>query len=141
MSFLVDTCVLSEAVKRRPADCVVQWLLSVQDSLYISVLTIGEIQRGLVLSETDFLRTQREEWLRELLFAHRERILPVTTDIAKTWGQVSGQCQKEGHIRPQVDCLLAATAICHDLTIATRNEADFEWTNAKVLNPWKVTAC
>jgi len=130
--YLVDTNVVSEA--RRGTIQAVTWLRSVDPlSVHLSALTFGEIMRGIALKQKSDPRTAAHlaEWLRKLRYDHGNRILPVTDDIAVEWGRIAA-------IRPRgdIDGLIAATAIVHDLVLVTRNTKDFDDTGATVINPW-----
>jgi predicted nucleic acid-binding protein len=130
--YLVDTNVVSEA--RRSAPAAVAWLRSVDPlNVHLSALTLGEIMRGVALKQKSDPATagRLAEWLRKLRHDHSDRILPVTDQIAVEWGRIAAI-----RSRGDVDGLIAATAIVHDLIVVTRNVADFEDTGASVINPW-----
>lgn len=132
--YLVDTNIVSEA--RRGTPEAVSWLRSVNPlSVHLSALTLGEIMRGIALKQKGDPRaaTHLAEWLRKLRHDHLDRILPVTDEISVEWGRIAA-------IRPRgdVDGLIAATAIVHDLILVTRNVKDFEDTDATVINPWEM---
>lgn len=131
--YLVDTNVVSEA--RRGTPQAVSWLRSVDPvSIHLSALTLGEIMRGIALKQKSDPRTAAHlaEWLRKLRYDHADRILPVTDEIAVEWGRIAA-------IRPRgdIDGLIAATAIVHDLILVTRNVRDFDDTGAAVIDPWE----
>ncbi|MDR6820211.1 putative nucleic acid-binding protein [Neorhizobium sp. 2083] len=128
---LVDTNIVSEA--RRGTPQAAAWLLSVDPfSMHLSALTLGEIMRGIALKQKSDHKTAAHltEWLRKLRHDHRDRILPVTDEIAVEWGRIAA-------VRPRIGGLIAATAIVHDLILVTRNVRDFEDTDAVVVNPWE----
>jgi toxin FitB len=131
---LLDTVVLSELRKTLPNAGVVSFIeAQAADALFLSVLTVGEIEAGIEKQRTAAPQFAEElnEWLTvmELQFAHC--ILPVTPAIAKLWGRLCVQTGNKG-----VDNLIAATALCHNLTVVTRNVKDFEPTGVRVLNPY-----
>lgn len=131
--YLVDTNVVSEA--RRGTPQAVSWLRSVDPvSIHLSALTLGEIMRGIALKQKSDPRAAAHltEWLRKLRYDHADRILPVTDEIAVEWGRIAA-------IRPRgdIDGLIAATAIVHDLILVTRNVRDFDDTGAAVIDPWE----
>lgn len=134
--YLVDTNIVSEA--RRGTPQAVSWLRSIDPlSIHLSALTLGEIMRGIALKQRSDPKTAAHltEWLRKLRHDHGDRILPITDQIAVEWGRIAA-------IRPSgdIDGLIAATAIVHDLILVTRNVKDFEDTDASVINPWETSA-
>lgn len=134
--YLVDTNIISEA--RRGAPQARAWLRAVDPgSVHLSTLTLGEIMRGIALKQKSDPRAAGHlaEWLRRIRHDHAERILPVTDQISVEWGRIAA-------IRPRgdIDGLIAATAIVHDLILVTRNIADFEDTGASVVNPWETAS-
>ena len=135
MSFLIDTCALSELLKPRPSRRVSQWFLDTpQTSMFLSVLTLGEIRKGTMLLGEGRRRVRLNVWLEAELPAWiEERILPVDADVADIWGRLMARPERI----PAVDGLIAATALRHGLAVVTRNEADFAVTGVELLNPWK----
>ena len=126
--FLIDTMVISERSKAKADQNALDWLEGLADERdFLSVVTIGEIERGIHKLET----RRHRRWLETTLVNFGSRILPITLDIARRWGELS---QKLGNA--DADLFIAATALEHDLTIATRNIRHFEPTGAKVLNPY-----
>jgi hypothetical protein len=131
--YLVDTNVVSEA--RRGSPQALAWLRSVDPaSVHLSTLTLGEIMRGIALKQKSDPKAAGHlaEWLRKLRHDHADRILSVTDQISVEWGRIAA-------IRPRgdIDGLIAATAIVHDLILVTRNTADFDDTGASVIDPWE----
>lgn len=134
MSYLLDTNVISEIRRGRDAN-VTAWAAEVVDAeLHVSVLTLGEIRKGI-----ERLRPRDPgqagvfaAWLDALHSRFAERILPVDARVAERWGQLNASAE-----RPTVDSLIAATALVHHLTVATRNTADFEGTGVRLINPWQ----
>jgi len=132
--YLLDTNVVSDIQRRLSAPT--DWLASVDpDSVNLSVITIGEIERGIIkLRKLDTKRaTQLELWLRQIRHDNADRILSITEEIALTWGRITA-----GRTRGSADTLIAATALVHDLILVTRNVADFEDTGVTILNPWAI---
>lgn len=135
MSYLLDTNVLSELVRVRPNPGVVAWFEDVpDDSLYISVLTIGEIRKGVELLADARRRERLRVWLEHSLpdwFGNR--VLAVDLAVAERWGRLLAQMN-----RPvaAIDSLLAATALHHELRMVTRNVQDFHFPGLEVINPW-----
>jgi len=137
--YLLDTNVVSEyARKSPPHPNVKRWVdAQVEDELYLSVLTLGEIRKGTTLLPTGDRRTQLQKWLEiDLPTRFVNRVLPVDADIADVWGVMSAQAQIKGIALGIVDGLLAATARHHSLTLATRNVKDFRNWGISPLNPW-----
>jgi predicted nucleic acid-binding protein len=137
--FLLDTNVISELVKPRPEPKVVSWIEEIDENLlYLSVLTLGEIRKGVAALPQSTRRTALEAWLESgLRLRFSKRILPVDEPVADRWGSLAGQALKDGHPLPVVDGLLAATAIHHNLTLVTRNTGDTAATGVAVFNPWQ----
>lgn len=138
--FLLDTNVLSEFSRRGEPDLrVKQWLQAADnDSLYVSVLTFGEIRFGIELLAPSKRRTQLQEWLeRDLPEWFEGRILQVDRSIGDRWGLLRAQAQAKGRPVSIVDGLLAATALEHGLTMISRNVSDFAAVGLAVINPWE----
>ena len=138
MAFLIDTCVLSEPQKRRPSDKVVDWLRSMEESaLYLSVLSLGEIHKGIAKLKDGSKRERLQAWVEvELAGRFRGRILTIDERTASLWGRICGEVERRGEKLPVIDSLIGATALVHGLTVASRNAPDIGRTGAKVFNPW-----
>ena len=136
--FLLDTNCISEIVKPKPEPAVVKWLEAADERLlYLSVLTLGEIRKGVAGLEAGKKRTQLEMWLSaELPARFAGRILMVDAAVADRWGQLAGRAKLQGANLPVIDGLIAATALQHNLTVVSRNVADFASAQVDVLNPW-----
>ena len=136
MSFLIDTCALSELLKPRPSPCVSEWFdATPPEALFVSVLTLGEIRKGIEKLGGGRRYARIAAWLEtELPAWFEDRVLPVDTGVADEWGRLMGRLKKPV---PAIDGLIAATALRHRLVIVTRNESDFATTGADFLNPWK----
>ena len=138
MSWLLDTCAISEYAKRAPNRNVIAWL-DAQDelSLFISVITLGEIEKGILkLRATDAHRSQRlTAWLGLVEQRFAGRILPLDSASLHIWAQLSANAELAGKPLPVMDGLIMATAQCHGLTVVTRNVQDFAH-YPQVLNPW-----
>ena len=137
--FLLDTNCVSELVRVRPHPRVIEWMESVEEGLlYLSVLTLGEIQKGLATLAQGKRRTRLEEWLDvELRARFANRLLPVDEEVALRWGLLAALANRQGKPLSAIDGLLAATALSHDLTLVTRNIGDFAAAQVPVLNPWE----
>ena len=136
--FLLDTNVISELVKLKPERRVTSWVETTDEALfYLSVLTLGEIRKGIAMLPQTKRRTQIESWLETgLSVRFAGRILAIDAAIANRWGILSGASQLQGTSLPVIDGLLAATALHHNLTLVTRNTMDVSATNASTFNPW-----
>lgn len=133
--YLLDTNVLSETRKPRAEERVLSFISeSAPGSLYLSVLSLGELRKGIALKRKSDAKsaTVLTAWVDGLEQNFSGRILTVDTAVAVLWGEWSAQ-----RSRPVVDTLLAATASAHNLVLVTRNEADVEGLPIRVLNPWK----
>ena len=137
--YLLDTNCISEAVRAQPEPRVMSWLEAVDEALlYLSVLTLGEIRKGVASLPQSRRRTLLDSWLNsELRARFSSRILPVDLAIADRWGLLSATAKNEGRALSTIDGLLAATAIQHSLTIVSRNDSDFAGVPIQVFNPWK----
>ena len=137
--FLLDTNCISELVKPKPEARVLEWMEAVDETLlYLSVLTMGEIRRGLAGLAQGKRRTILENWLEvELQPRFSGRIVPIDTAIADRWGLLSAEAKRSGKPLSIIDGLLAATALHHNLTVVSRNISDFANTHVPVLNPWE----
>lgn len=137
--FLLDTNVPSELTRPYPQLSVSQWLDNADDEqLYFSVVSLGEILKGITILQESKRRALLQQWLDQTLrpwFAGR--ILPVNEPIAERWGVMAGQCRLKGRPLKVADGFIAATALEHDLTIVTRNVGDFEDLGVEILNPWE----
>lgn len=139
--FLLDTNVVSELIKLRPEPKVVAWVESTDNYLfYASVLTLGELRKGIATHPDAVRRLKIESWLEATLKPWFEgRFLPVDMPVAERWGLLAGKAQANGSPLPIIDALLAATAIHYDLVLVTRNVQDLARTGAEIFNPW--SAC
>lgn len=142
MNYLVDTNVLSEATKARPDARVAQWLATrPAHELFVSVVSIAEIKKGVLMLPAGKRRRNLQRWLvSNLLPAFAGRLLPLGEEEMNVWAELQASAEKAGRKIPVVDGLLAATASCHNLTIATRNVDDFRHCEVPVINPWTQSA-
>ncbi len=139
MRYLLDTCLISELSKSVPNQKIIEWLKKIpSDSLFLSVITIGEIRKGLSKLQSSEKKERLTDWLDTLLKLYRKRILSIDLRIAEKWGLLQGNAEKIGKPMSSVDSLLAATAIVNNLTLVTRNESDFEVGEVPIINPWKL---
>jgi predicted nucleic acid-binding protein len=137
--FLVDTNIISEFIRPQPDSRVIRWLDAADpESLYVSVVTFGEIRLGIEDLPAGKRRSALEEWFEQGLPAWFDsHLLPVTKAIADRWGRLTIEAKKKGISVTTADGLIAATAIEHDLAIVTRNVTDFETCCAEIINPWE----
>jgi hypothetical protein len=136
MSYLLDTNILSETIRRHPNKAVISWLNQLPgEGLYVSVLTLGEIRKGI---ETLGDRRRREKlrlWLEhDLPEWFEDRVLPVDLAVADRWGRLLAEV---GRPVPTTDSLLAATALHNELRLVTRNSGDFAYPGLEVINPFR----
>ena len=137
MSYLTDTNAVSEFKKKTPNQNVLDWFAAqTEESLFLSVITIGEIEKGIAKIIDSNGKAKYEMWLNNLIVRFDRRILPISVKVARRWGALYGTLQAAGRVLPNWDSLIAATALEYDLTIITRNEADFAQAGVKVLNVW-----
>jgi toxin FitB len=137
VSYLLDTCLLSELWKPAPNGGALAWTESVdEDELYLSVLTLGELTRGVEGLPHGKRRQRLARDYQALRSRFAERILPVTPAVSERWGAISARARSVGRSVHVVDGLLAATALQAGLTVVTRNVQDFEVTQVVLVNPW-----
>ncbi len=140
MNYLLDTCVVSELISRQPNSQVLDWLRNLpSERIFLSVLTIGEIQRGIKKLPDSNRKQELSEWLKsELLERFQNRILAIDTEIMLGWGELIADLERQGRILPAVDSILAAQALTFGLQFVTRNEKDFAGTGIQIINPWQI---
>ncbi len=138
MRFLLDTCVVSEFIKPKPVERVLDWLgRQPEERLYLSILTLGELSKGIALLPSGQRQARLKTWMEEELKPRfYGRWIPLDEEIAERWGEITAQSARGGNTLPVIDGLLAATALVHGMTFITRNEADMRSSGAKILNPW-----
>ena len=138
MKYLLDTCVISELIRPIPSPKVIGWIDSHDEQdLYLSVITLGEIQKGISKLAEGKKKMLLQSWLAdELMVRFNGRILEVTTEAALHWGGILGDSEKKGKMLPVVDALIAAIAITNGLTLVTRNTTDMKASGAHLFDPW-----
>ena len=137
--FLLDTDVISEVGRLRPSERVMRWLAEAdEDSLFLSVATIAEVQKGIEGMVAGKKQRELRSWLMDDLIVRFEgRILPVDLAVGLVWGLVVARAQKAGRRFEAIDGLLAATAERHGLTLVTRDMVDFAGAGVRLLDPWR----
>ncbi|WP_448950778.1 PIN domain-containing protein [Labrys neptuniae] len=140
MNVLLDTNVLSEVTRPSPDARVMQWLDGLdEDRCFVSVASIVEIRRGIALMDAGRKRDALADWLaRDLPQRFEHRVLSVNEAVALAWGDLMGLAKRHGRGLSSMDGLIGATAIAHDLTLATRNTKDFEGLGIKIFDPWGI---
>lgn len=138
MSYLLDICVISELVKKSPRRQVVDWVDAQDESrLFLSTLTIGELEKGIAKLPVSSRKTRIASWVRRDLTARfGGRLLPIDARVASRWGTITGESERRGSPLPVIDSLIAATALVHDLQVVTRNVDDFERCGVACVDPW-----
>jgi len=137
MKYLLDTCVISELARPVPEKKVLNWLNGTpSEVLLLSVVTIGEIRKGLTKLPDSKRKESLTVWLNTLLEDYQPRILPVDMAVADNWGLIQGNAEMTGSPMSTIDGLIAATAYTHNLTVVTRNENDFSVALVPIINPW-----
>lgn len=139
MSFLLDTCAVSKLAKPRPNPGVIAWMDDHDESsLYLSVVTLGEIQKGISQLGNRDRQDSLREWVQDARVARfSNRLLMLDADIMLHWGHVLGEQFRLGIALPVVDLLVVATAHVHRMTVVTRNVSDMERCGVPVTNPWR----
>lgn len=142
MRYLLDTCVLSEPGRPSPDAGVLEWLDGVAEAnLFISVLSLGEIQQGISRLEQGRRRQALQRWLDvELVDRFEGQVIGFDVRTAARWGDIMGRARLAGNTLPVIDAMLAASALVHDVVLVTRNVRDFDWivgsTHLEVFSPW-----
>jgi tRNA(fMet)-specific endonuclease VapC len=141
MRYLFDTNILSELVARQPNPRVVEWVDSLDpNSVYLSVITIGELRKGIEKLPDSSRKERLREWLHgDLLHRFSGRILGLDVEVMLTWGALVAQLEQAGKPMGAMDSLIAALARHHNCCLVTRNESDFSETGLTILNPWQLT--
>jgi len=138
MSYLLDTCVISELISKQPNQQVVNWIDGVSDDrVYLCVITIGEIKRGIEKLAESHRKQALQKWLKDdLLIRFDKRLLTIDLSVMLTWGALVARTERQGRKLPAIDSLIAAVAIQNELELVTRNEKDFEGAELTIVNPW-----
>ena len=138
MSYLIDTCCISELVKKKPNPNVVKWFSDRDElSMYLSVITFGELRKGIQKLSDSKKKKELNRWVKEDLNRRfKNRVLSINMEEVNKWGEILATAEKAGRPLPAIDSLIAATALVHDLSVVTRNTQDMEGSGVEVINPW-----
>jgi predicted nucleic acid-binding protein len=140
MNYLLDTCVLSECVKKSPNHLIGLWLDQHQpEQLFLSSITIAELKKGIFKIQTSQPERHKklQEWLHTIELKFYLRVLPVNDNVLTRWAKLSADAELQGKKLAIMDSLIAATALEFDLVLVTRNLSDFEYSGVQMLNPWE----
>jgi hypothetical protein len=139
VKYLLDTCLISELVKKEPNPGVVNWLDEQDEqTLFLSVLNLGELQKGISKLPDGTKKDELQAWIGlDLVERFTGRILDIDLDTALCWGRIQGEAEQEGLKLPVMDSLIASTAAAHGLIVVTRNVRDMERCGVRVCNPWE----
>lgn len=135
MAYLIDAHVLCESSKLRPDAGVVKWLSENDAELHVSAVSLGEMLKGIHLLDQGKRRREIERWYQRIERWAVGRIVTLDAGVMSTWGRFYAKHQRAGRKLPILDSLIAAAALHHQLTLVTRNKADFP-DDISVLNPW-----
>ena len=140
MRYLLDTCVISEVTKKRPSAKVLTWLDAQEElTLFLSVITLGELQKGVSKLPTSRKLGRLQQWVeQDLTRRFTGRILVVDLEVAMRWGAITATAERQGRPVPVLDGLLAATALVVGLTLVTRNTPHMQATGVQLFDPWSV---
>ncbi len=139
MKYLLDTCVLSELTKKHPSRKIIKWVSEIdENNLFLSVLTIGEIHKGIEKLPESKKKYKLHQWVNyDLKERFRNRIIDFDLKTATVWGQIQAHSELSGKAMPAIDGQIVATGISYDLTVVTRNTKDMEISGAILHNPWQ----
>lgn len=139
MNYLLDTCLISELLKKEPNPAVMAWL-DAQDeqTLFLSVLNLGELQKGISKLAKGTKQEELQAWVsHDLAERFSGRILTVDQETALCWGRLQGNAERRGEKLPVMDSMIAASAAVHGMSVVTRNTKDLERCGVQVCNPWE----
>lgn len=139
MAYLLDTCAISEMVAVKPNPNVLSWFESQNEkALFLSIITIGEIEKGIYQLPASRKRTSLEAWMfDELVPGFHGRIIEINRSLMTTWAKMIADLKTKGVIRPSFDSLIEAAALHHQLILVTRNVKNFQNSQVTILNPWE----
>ncbi len=139
MAYLLDTCAISEMISVKPISGVLEWFQSQSEhSLYLSIITIGEIEKGIYqLSQGKRIKVLEAWLLDQLSPSFQGRVLEIDRKLITTWARMVAELKTKGMIRASLDSLIEATALQHQLILVTRNVKNFQNSQVTILNPWE----
>jgi predicted nucleic acid-binding protein len=139
MRHLLDTCVISEIIKSKPNKNVISWLEKQDESsLFLSVLTFGEIEKGIEKAPDKIRKKKLRLWVEEDLKQRVEgRVLPIDLETTTQWGILQGKAEQAGKAMPAIDGLIAVSGLVNNCIVVTRNTSDMEQSTAELFDPWK----
>lgn len=139
MSYLLDTCTISELISAKPSKKVLGWFENqAEETLYLSVISSGEIQKGIYQLAGGKRRLQLETWLLDVLLpTFQGRILDVNEKLITTWAKMAADFRNRGLTRASFDSLIEATALQHNFILVTRNVRNFQESDVSIFNPWE----
>ena len=138
MKYLLDTCIISELIKKSPSSKLIRWFSNIEENqLFISVLTIGEIHKGIEKLPSSKKKNKLHKWVNhDLKERFNNRILDFDLKTATIWGKMQAYSEMQGKSMPAIDGQIAATGMRYDLIVVTRNIKDMEISGVMLLNPW-----
>ena len=139
MKYLLDTCVISELIKPQPNRSVVSWLQSqTENDLYLSVLTFGEIEKGIEKAVNETRKSKLKLWVEEdLKQRFKGRILAIDLDVCTKWGEIQAKTELLGKPMPSIDGLIVVSALVNNCIMVTRNVKDMQQSGVELFNPWE----
>ncbi len=139
MNYLLDTCVISEFTRRQPNQNVIDWIDSIdEEKLFISVISVGEIQRGIERLPNSHRKTELLGWMNNgLLQRFSGRITGIDAPTMFVWGSLTARLETAGQPMSVMDSLITASALQNNLIVVTRNIADFLPSGVQLINPWE----
>lgn len=139
MNYLLDTCVISEALNKQPNPKALEFVDNLDpEEVYLSAITIGELYKGIARLPASRRKNELQAWFEdELLVRYEGKILSLDADVLMTWGGLVAKLEADGCVMPAMDSLIAAIVLTHDMTLVTRNVSDFENSGVKIANPWE----
>ncbi len=138
MKYLLDTCIISEIINPKPDKNVISWLTNQDESeLFLSVLTFGEIEKGVEKAPDKVRKKKLKLWVEEDLKQRFEgKILPIDLEVSTRWGVIQGIAEKAGKPMPTLDGLIAVSGLVNNCIVVTRNTSDMEQSTVELFNPW-----